>query len=717
MRYLLYGFLLLVFSLSSMAAPPINYYNPADYFEFTVPILPAFGEIIDLSEPLEAPAGKDGFVTIKDGHFYSGEKQLRFLGANIAFAGAFPLKGEAKLVARKLAKYGINLVRLHSLDATDGRPSLISTKDGTSQKLNPEYLDRLDRLIYELKEKGIYVNINLHINRYFQTGDEVVQADLLTNFSKGANLFDRRMIELQKEYAKAFLTHVNPYTGNAYTDEPSVAAVEFTNENSFFYSFYSGRIDSLPPYYLNQLSELFTAYLQKKYATTDALQSAWHSKSRSLVGLKENESLETLITIPLQKENRPRQVWKDYMAFLQQIEQAFFCEMYDFLKNELGVKAPLTGTMAFGLGGLASQKELDFIDIHAYMNHPYYTEGDWQGQWFIENRPLVNQLKGQPLEWAAVHRLEGKPFVMSEFNTPYPNWYEADSLPLFATFARRQDWDGLYIFDFNASGNYMPEKVTTFFDIDGHPVKMAELIMAHNLFVRGDLEVAPNEIKAKVPLKEAVDTMVDYSWNNTHLALRRLGLKDFPDFDQGFSLEFAAESSSETVEKKEESVSPLKVIENKKSRPYVTLDTPRTKYAVGFSASNKIELSDLFFTPLNTNSLYSAVLFTSLDKEPNPISKSNQILIIAAGRTENNFTIWNKDYTNATFGMEPVKTEGIPVEVVLNHEAEKIYVYALDYSSCLQNSLKVQKGPEGFSFRLDPEYKTIWYLVSTEDLE
>ena len=67
--------------------------------------------------------------------------------------------------------------------------------------------------------------------------------------------------------------------------------------------------------------------------------------------------------------------------------------------------------------------------------------------------------------------------------------------------------------------------------------------------------------------------------------------------------------------------------------------------------------------------------------------------------------------------MEPVKTEGIPVEVVLNHEAEKIYVYALDYSSCLQNSLKVQKGPEGFSFRLDPEYKTIWYLVSTEDLE
>jgi len=38
------------------------------------------------------------------------------------------------------------------------------------------------------------------------------------------------MIELQKKYARDLLTHVNPYTKTAYTDEPAIALVEISNE-------------------------------------------------------------------------------------------------------------------------------------------------------------------------------------------------------------------------------------------------------------------------------------------------------------------------------------------------------------------------------------------------------------------------------------------------------------------------------------------------------
>ena len=39
------------------------------------------------------------------------------------------------------------------------------------------------------------------------------------------------MIELQHEYARDLLTHVNPYTGKRYADEPAVALIEISNED------------------------------------------------------------------------------------------------------------------------------------------------------------------------------------------------------------------------------------------------------------------------------------------------------------------------------------------------------------------------------------------------------------------------------------------------------------------------------------------------------
>ena len=40
------------------------------------------------------------------------------------------------------------------------------------------------------------------------------------------------MIELQKEYAKELLCHVNPYTGLSLADDPAVVTVQINNEDS-----------------------------------------------------------------------------------------------------------------------------------------------------------------------------------------------------------------------------------------------------------------------------------------------------------------------------------------------------------------------------------------------------------------------------------------------------------------------------------------------------
>ena len=59
-------------------------------------------------------AGDQGFIkSVGDTFVDDNGNQRRFLGTNICFTGCFPTHEDADRVAAELARYGINLVRLH----------------------------------------------------------------------------------------------------------------------------------------------------------------------------------------------------------------------------------------------------------------------------------------------------------------------------------------------------------------------------------------------------------------------------------------------------------------------------------------------------------------------------------------------------------------------------------------------------------------------------
>ena len=66
--------------------------------------------------------------------------------------------------------------------------------------------------------------------------------------------FDPQTCELQKRFATDLLTHVNPYTGRAYIEEPSLAFVEINNENGLVQAFLSADLDDLPTHYAGLLA-------------------------------------------------------------------------------------------------------------------------------------------------------------------------------------------------------------------------------------------------------------------------------------------------------------------------------------------------------------------------------------------------------------------------------------------------------------------------------
>ena len=116
----------------------------------------------NVSRWLHRPAGRLGFVRAEDGHLVNDEGAIRFWATNLCFDACFPSREQAQRMAARMARLGINCVRMHHMDS---RSIWGDSPDHTT--IDPKQIARLDYLIYQLKLRGIYTNLNLHVSRWF----------------------------------------------------------------------------------------------------------------------------------------------------------------------------------------------------------------------------------------------------------------------------------------------------------------------------------------------------------------------------------------------------------------------------------------------------------------------------------------------------------------------------------------------------------------------
>ncbi|MCL5279657.1 MAG: carbohydrate binding domain-containing protein [Planctomycetes bacterium] len=205
-------------------------------------------------------------------HFRRGGRDVRIWGVNLCFGGNFPTHEEAPYVAERLAAAGVNSVRCHHLDTSRWPRGIWNAENGKT--IEPQALDRLDYLINELAKRGIFVNLNLHVGRAHSQYLGLPATG--TEFDKIAGIFTPALVEAQKQYAKDLLTHANPYCGGVrYADDPAIAFVEITNEDSFFMWGAEEKLRTFPEYYSKILNGQFNAWLRRRYNTDDALRAAW----------------------------------------------------------------------------------------------------------------------------------------------------------------------------------------------------------------------------------------------------------------------------------------------------------------------------------------------------------------------------------------------------------------------------------------------------------
>jgi hypothetical protein len=257
----------------------------------------SFPWVVRLSQPLQGapdfsflidhkPAGAKGWVRVgADGHYDLSNRRIRFWGVNITAGACFPEPDAAVRMATQIAQAGCNIVRFHHMDAFWASPSLIDYARGNSRQFNTQALARFDELFAQLRARGVYANLNLLVNRRFSAADglppEIEQVgDVKAQHAIGC--YYRPLIDLQKEYARQLLTHRNPKTGRTYAEDPAVAMVEINNENGLIQGWLMGYIDGAPKVFQDDLQRQWNAWLQRKYADTDAVRRAWGERSEPL---------------------------------------------------------------------------------------------------------------------------------------------------------------------------------------------------------------------------------------------------------------------------------------------------------------------------------------------------------------------------------------------------------------------------------------------------
>ncbi len=427
------------------------------------------------------------------------------------------------------------------------------------------------------------------------------------------------------------------------------------------------------------------------------------------LGLRGGESLAAgNVAAPLRTPGTPRGL--DWTRFLAETERAYTDGMRNFLKKDLGVEAAIIDTQASygGIAGTYRESFNDYVDMHAYWQHPSFPGRPWDGaNWTIRNTPMVADPNGGNLAHLAEYRVGGKPFTVSEYDHPAPSQYAAEMFPLIASFAAVQDWDGFFQFDW---GGTDPDsrRISGYFSLQQHPGKLAFLPAAALMFRRGDVPAARGSAHLEIPRSEVEELTADgISMAETW---KKAGVSTPVILSHRCSLNFGSKATLAAE------VSPGNgcAAAWDETAGLYTVDAPTAKVLVGRCADKTINLHDVEFAVKRNPRDFAVLVLNAVDGKPLPSSR--RILLAAAGDVENTGMGWNAAHTSVGthWGKAPTVCEGIEARLTVSTTAGKAKVFALDGSGARTAEVTAQLTDGKLTMEIGAQFQTLWYELSLE---
>ena len=439
------------------------------------------GSIIDFSDLLDKPAGKYGFLKAVGDHFEFEKRPgipVRFYGINNAGDTNFMDPKLTERMLDELAAAGYNLMRLHHFDN-----KLVKRENGVSTIPEPHKMDRMDHQLAECRKRGIYTTLDLFTARTLEKGeipDYPDRALSTTEFKTLAFINENVMRNLER-FSANLLNHVNPYTGVAWKEDPSIVQISLINEDTLTQTL------SRSPFARALYEKEFEKYVLKN-------------------------------RIHLSAANRN----SHFQKFLAEVYLRGWKRLSGFLRN-LGVKVPLTDlNYIVDVPTTLLRSHFDYVDVHSYWAHPQFLGPNWRLPASVNPESAIPNYAGG-ISTVFQSRIFGRPFVISEWDYVNPNAFAVEGAFLAGAYAALQGYSGLCRFNYA----WTPEKVKKeeshlcFFDIANDPLRLLSERAGVLFFLRGDVSVSKTSYPILV--KQEALTLTGYPKYYPQL-IKRIGL-------------------------------------------------------------------------------------------------------------------------------------------------------------------------------------------------
>lgn len=453
--------------------------------------------VIDLRFLNERFAGENGWIVAKEGRFYhekTGEP-VRFWGVN---GPPEDIHGEdLTYTARLLAKYGVNLVRIHGA---------VFDKKG---EVELEKVKHIHEIVQAMKKEGIYCHLSIYFPLWFRPSADL---EWLPGYDGQKHpfatlFFNPKFQAKHREWIRSLLTTTDPSTGRSLLDEPAVFGIEIQNEDSLFFWTFSEA--NIPDPQLRLMETQFGEWAKLKYGSLENVHKAWKTPSLKRDHLAEGR----LAFRPMWNMFNERTLRdQDTATFLYEKQARFYQETTAFIKK-LGFKGLVHATnwttaSPERLTPLEKMSYLsgDFVDRHGYFS--CFHRGD-NAAWSI--RPGHEFGHRSALRFEAIEtgkpklfvhpvmdpQYNEKPSMISETTFTRPNRFRSEAPLYYAAYGALQDSDAIVHFAFDgAQWEVKPRFWTQPWTLASPSMfgqfPAAALIYRRNLIATGDLMAKVN---------------------------------------------------------------------------------------------------------------------------------------------------------------------------------------------------------------------------------
>ena len=420
----------------------------------------------------DAPAGKYGWLKAVGGHFEFERKPgvaRRFYGVNLVVDAVCPEKSLADALVTRLVRLGYNTIRIHHHEKPilkkNGRAGIV---------FNDDALDRMDYLIAKAIEAGLYITTDLFVSRpvaWKAIGENREGFMTMFEYKSLLVLGHAGAMADWERFTRAWLGHVNPYTGRSLANEPALITLGLVNEGHLGMAWHF--VKDMPV-----AQEKWERWLQSGRAAEFGIDKSSVPKRVKAIGsFRDTTPAFSLFAADLEREKieTMRKVVRDmgYRGLL--------------FNDNNGPK--------YAARQLVRDDACDVVDVHFYIDHPSFLGVNWTAPYALEGaNPFF--AKRYAIATVCSERLYGKPFTVTEWQHASVARYRSTAGLLVGAVAAGQDWSALWRFAYAHGAKALETEGARVesFDLSGDPVKQATDRTFALLYLRGDMPVFKNRM-------------------------------------------------------------------------------------------------------------------------------------------------------------------------------------------------------------------------------